>query len=92
MSNNNHSITNKSPNNTQPPTDRLLRWPSVEPSVGICRSYAHQLIAEGKFPAPIKLVEGGRASAWLESEVNAWIAQRVKASRPTEPETAQGVK
>ena len=55
-----------------PPEERLLRWRQVQPRVGICRSYAHYLIKEGKFPAPVKLL-GGRASAWVESEINAWV-------------------
>ncbi len=58
-------------------TDRLLRWRDVEPIVGICRSHAHQLIAKGLFPKPRKLVPGGRASAWPESEIHEWVQQRV---------------
>jgi prophage regulatory protein len=61
--------------------DSILRWPDVQKRVGICRSHAHQLIARNQFPAPIKL--GPRASGWLESEINAWIAQRIHASRNT---------
>lgn len=79
--------SNKHPK-TSPVTNRFLRWSDgVAPLVGISRSHAHQLISEGKFPAPIKLVEGGRASAWLESEIQGWIEQRIEASRPTSPET-----
>ena len=58
-------------------SDRLLRWPCVQQRVGICRSHAHQLIAKGLFPKPRKLVPGGRASAWPESEINEWVKQRV---------------
>ena len=84
-----NSTTNPETDKTLHSNDRFLRWnDGVAPLVGICRSHAHQLIAEDKFPAPIKLVEGGRASAWLESEIREWIAQRVKASRPTDPEAA----
>lgn len=81
MTNDIHSFINKEPNKTLY-SNRLLRWPDVQPLVGICRSHAHQLISKGKFPAPIKLVENGRASGWLESEVREYIAQRVSASRP----------
>lgn len=88
MATNIHPFTNKEPQKTLHSNDRLLRWIDVQPLVGICRSHAHQLVAEGKFPPPIKLVEGGRASAWLESEVREWIDQRVKASRPNDPEAA----
>lgn len=78
MAGNTHPLTHP-----KKAADRLLRWPEVSSLTGICRSHAHQLATEGKFPAPIKLIEGGRASAWLESEIHDWIEQRVKASRPT---------
>lgn len=64
-------------NNHPPKAERLLRWPDVQARVGICRSHAHNLIKEDQFPAPIKLT-GKRASAWAESEINAWIAERVR--------------
>ncbi|MCY4048918.1 MAG: AlpA family phage regulatory protein [Hyphomicrobiales bacterium] len=59
-----------------PPEERLLRWRHVQPRVGICRSYADLLVGQGKFPAPIKLL-GGRASAWVESEINAWVKEQI---------------
>ena len=62
-------------------TENILRWPEVEKKVGICRSHAHSLAAQGKFPKPIKLVEGGRCSGWLESEISQWIEDRISASR-----------
>ena len=64
------------------PNDRILRWPEVRQRVGICRSHAHNLVAQGKFPAPIKL--GERASGWLEHEINEWIENCVISSRKTE--------
>jgi len=76
MSTNIHPTTERNPRNT----DRLLRWRDVEPIVGICRSHAHQLIAKGLFPKPRKLVPGGRASAWPESEITAWVQQRIASS------------
>ena len=90
MTTKNHTLTYKESGNTQPQIDRLLRWKDVQPLVGMCRSNAHKLIAEGKFPAQIRLVEGGRASAWLESEIREYIDQRVKASRSTDPEAVEG--
>jgi len=56
--------------------DRFLRWKEVQQRVGLCRSQCHALAAAGRFPKPRKLVQGGRASAWLESEISAWIAER----------------
>ncbi len=88
MTNNIHPLTTEDPSKNPPPTNRLLRWPDVQLMTGICRSHAHQLIAQGKFPAPIKLVEGGRASAWVESEIFSWLEQRIADSRSTDPEAA----
>jgi prophage regulatory protein len=57
----------------------ILRWPELSKRVPLSRSHAHALAAQGKFPKPIKL--GPRASGWLESEIDAWIANRVAESR-----------
>ncbi len=56
--------------------DQLLRWQEVRPIVGLSRSYIHQLISKGLFPKPVKLVSGGRASAWRLSEINQWVDER----------------
>jgi prophage regulatory protein len=55
----------------------LLRLPEVRRRTGKCRSDIYREISKGSFPAPVKL--GERASAWLEHEVAAWIAERVAA-------------
>lgn len=68
--------------------ERILRWVDVQPLVGICRSHAHQLVAQGKFPPPVKL--GPRASGWLLSEINNWIEQRVVESRGIESAPMEG--
>ena len=60
--------------------ESILRWAEVQSRVPISRSQAHALAAQGKFPKPIKL-GGPRASGWLESEINAWLAERVAESR-----------
>jgi prophage regulatory protein len=62
--------------------DNVLRWPEVAKIIPISRSHAHALAAQGKFPKPIKL--GPRASGWLESEINAWLAERIADSRPSD--------
>ena len=61
-----------------PPNSRILRWPEVKKRVGICRSYVHSLVAQGKFPPPIKL--GERASGWIDGEIDDWINERVSIS------------
>jgi len=61
------------------PTLRVLRRRQVEARTGLPRSSLYVLIAEGRFPAPIHLTT--KTVGWLEHEVDAWIAERTKASR-----------
>jgi prophage regulatory protein len=61
-------------------TPVILRRPQVEARTGLSRSTLYQYIQDGLFPRPVSL--GARAVGWLESEVTAWIAARVKAVRP----------
>lgn len=62
---------------------KFLRLPAVEAATGYKRSTIYRLIQEGKFPAPIALSDSGRASAWVEAEVNQWCEARITASRGT---------
>lgn len=60
----------------------LIRRSEVLQRCGISNSTLHRRLKAGEFPAPIKL--GPRAVAWVEEEVDAWIAQRIEASRSGE--------
>ena len=82
-----HSISNQEPDKTLHP-DRLLRWSEVQPIVGICRSHCHQLVARSLFPKPRKIVPGGRASAWVESEIIEWVQQRIADTQPNNSDAA----
>ena len=55
---------------------RILRMRDLPTKVGLRPSTIYQLVSEGRFPAPFKLVTGGRASGWLESRIDAWLAER----------------
>ena len=59
----------------------FLRLPEVMRRTAKCRSDIYRDIAKGIFPAPVKLGELSRSSAWSSQEVDAWIAERL-ASRP----------
>lgn len=63
--------------------DRILRRPEVRARVGLSDSQIYSQISEGKFPPQVKLVDGGRAVGWRESDIAAWIASR---------QTARGAK
>jgi prophage regulatory protein len=71
--------------------DTVLRFPRVKERVGgLSKSWIYQEITEGRFPTPIKL--GGRAVGWLQSEVDAWLSDRIERSRRrTEDAAATGV-
>lgn len=58
----------------------ILRLPAVKKSTGLSRSTIYAKLSKREFPAPVVL--GPRCVGWLESEVQAWIAERVKLSRP----------
>jgi prophage regulatory protein len=60
---------------------RLLRLADVRNRVPYSRSTIYQLMAEGKFPKAISL--GARAVAWLESDIEAWITERIEGSERT---------
>ena len=54
-------------------TERLLRLPEVKLRTGFSRSFIYKRVNDKTFPAPRKV--GGRASVWLESEVNTWVGR-----------------
>jgi prophage regulatory protein len=57
-------------------TTRVLRMKDLPPKVGFQPSTIYELIADGKFPPPFKLIPGGRAAGWLESTIDAWLQER----------------
>ncbi len=64
---------------SEQPAIRFLRLPKVEDRTGLKHTQIYRLEVRGKFPKRIKISE--RASGWLEHEIEAWIEQRVVASR-----------
>ena len=59
-------------------TNRLLRLSEVRTRVPYSRATIYAKIGQGLFPKPVSL--GARAVAWLESDIEAWIAARVETS------------
>lgn len=62
------------------PASSFLRLPEVIRRTGLGRSTIYLRVNNGTFPAPLKI--GIRAIAWLESDVDSWLAATVKAARP----------
>lgn len=55
---------------------KLLRRKQVEQLTGLSRSSIYAMIADGTFPKQHRI--GRRAVAWLKSDIDDWIEQRVK--------------
>ena len=57
---------------------RIIRMNEVVAKVRLAPStiYELQTSTPPKFPKSFKIVEGGRAAGWLESEIDAWVEQR----------------
>ena len=58
--------------------DQLVTMAFITQLTGLTDKWFYKLIQDGGFPKPIKL---GRSSRWLESEVEAWLQQRIAQSR-----------
>ena len=56
---------------------KFLRLPDVIERTGYKRTTIYEMIKAGNFPAPVHL--GPRAVAWVESEVEAWMQERIDA-------------
>ena len=76
----------RSPLQTDPPATgggavgamRLERMADLESRVGLKKSQLWKLIRDRQFPQPIKC---GRSSLFVSREVDAWIEERIRASR-----------
>ena len=49
---------------------KLLRRKQVEEASGLSRSSIYQMMAEGRFPKPLKV--GRRAVRWSEEDLKQW--------------------
>ncbi|MGJ0578047.1 helix-turn-helix transcriptional regulator [Xenorhabdus bovienii] len=57
----------------------VIKIHEVSRRTGLGKSTIYKYASEGMFPRPIKI--GLRASAFIESEVDAWIHNRITESR-----------
>ena len=60
---------------------RILRVKDVSKKTGLSKSYIYALAKEGKFPESIRLIEGGTAVGWLESDIDKWIDDCINATK-----------
>ena len=61
------------------PKEKLLRLPEVKARTGLSRSTIYALMAQNGFPHHVPL--GMRCVGWLESEIDAWITDRIARRR-----------
>ena len=52
--------------------DRIIRFNTVRARTGLSRSTIYRKIAEGTFPAQLKISTNG--AGWRESDINRWVA------------------
>ncbi len=60
-------------------SEQIKKLVEVKNITGLSTSSIYRLASEDRFPKPIKL--GLRSSGWLGSEIDAWLEQRISASR-----------
>jgi prophage regulatory protein len=66
-------------------TKRILRMKDLPSKTGFQPSTIYELISKGKFPAPFKLVPGGRAAGWFETTIDDWMAKQAERSQVRNP-------
>lgn len=54
--------------------DKHLRRPAVEEITGLSRTTIYVMMQRGEFPRPVRIT--GKAVAWPESVIVAWLASR----------------
>lgn len=59
-------------------TARLLTRQEIENLTGLSRSTLYRLMRRGAFPEPIRI--GLKAVRWPEPEIDAWLADRPRAT------------
>ena len=60
---------------------RMLRLAQVIDVTGLGKTKIYELQAEGDFPMRVKITS--HSVAWVEEEIQSWLAKRIAASAPT---------
>ncbi|MBP2835699.1 MULTISPECIES: helix-turn-helix transcriptional regulator [Dickeya] len=60
-------------------SNNLIRLPEVQRRTGYSKAWLYRLISQDRFPQPVKI--GSRSIAFVESEIDDWINQRIAESR-----------
>ena len=54
---------------------KLVRLPEVIQRTSLSRSTIYEMMAERRFPRPVKL--NLRSNGWIEDEIDAWLDSRI---------------
>lgn len=68
---------------TQP--TKIIRLPEVMQRTGASKEFIYKMIRRGEFPASIRIAP--RYAGWIESEIEAWLHQRIAAARSSKATT-----
>ncbi|MFK3708295.1 dipicolinate synthase [Klebsiella michiganensis] len=60
-------------------TQSLIRFSEVQRRTGYSKAWLYRLMGQKRFPSAIKI--GSRSIAFIESEIDDWINQRIAESR-----------
>lgn len=60
-------------------SEKFIRLPEVKKMVGLGTTAIYDRMKLGEFPKQVKL---GLLSVWVESEIQAWMKEQIRASRP----------
>jgi predicted DNA-binding transcriptional regulator AlpA len=66
-------------------TEPVLRKIAAMAYVGLGPSQFDDLVFAGKLPPPIRIVDGGHAVAWVRSELDDWLKERIAARDAAPP-------
>lgn len=69
------------PNTSAIVAARLIRIREVMNKTGLSKSGVYDLMNAGQFPKSIRLSDTGRTVAFIEAEVDSWIAARIAARK-----------
>lgn len=58
--------------------ETFIRRKALEAKLGLSCSTIYAMMAEGKFPRPIKI--GRRAVGWRDTDIQAWVRSKVDAA------------
>jgi prophage regulatory protein len=62
---------------TTNPIRGFIRIKQVVEITGLSRGYIYDLTRTGRFPKAVSLVPGGNSLAWIATEIEDWVNERI---------------